>query len=514
MAPILRTIVGVGISAALAFGMMPVASAAEDARADEDCTVHTSAVPASSADGDPSVGASASFGQTDLKENSWRYQNGELIPEEDGSDGDSSAAARAGEAWSLSEYGYLSSDGSVIEGALNKGIDVSEHQGWIDWEKVKADGIDFAIIRCGYGDNWWDGTQWRQDDAYWERNVSECERLGIPYGVYLYSYAQNPEMARSEADHALRLLEGHHPTIPVFFDMEDSSTFIYNEDGSINLSASRKNFGDMAEIFCEAMENAGYWAGVYANLTWFNTYLTDERFELYMRWVAQYNNSCWYDGQYMFWQCTSSAYVDGVDGPVDLNFEYFGFCYPSDVGRYDWYVQDGSYFYTSKFGYLTGYDNQWMPNGTLTRGMVATVLWRAAGKPWADAANFADVDYGQWYGSAIEWARQYGIISGYGNTNTFGPEDAVTREQLAVMLANYARAYANVGTWSDGSRLSAKPDAGAVSSWAWDALAWAVDCGIIAGTPDANGTEWITPQNNATRAEAAKMLTKFLRDVL
>lgn len=509
MAPILRTIVGVGISAALAFGMMPVASAAEDARADEDCTVHTSAVPASSADGDPSVGASASFGQTDLKENSWRYQNGELIPEKDGSDGDSSAAARAGEAWSLSEYGYLSSDGSVIEGALNKGIDVSEHQGWIDWEKVKADGIDFAIIRCGYGSDYAS-----QDDDWWEYNVSECERLGIPYGVYLYSYAQNPEMARSEADHALRLLEGHHPTIPVFFDMEDSSTFIYNEDGSINLSASRKNFGDMAEIFCEAMENAGYWAGVYANLTWFNTYLTDERFELYMRWVAQYNNSCWYDGQYMFWQCTSSAYVDGVDGPVDLNFEYFGFCYPSDVGRYDWYVQDGSYFYTSKFGYLTGYDNQWMPNGTLTRGMVATVLWRAAGKPWADAANFADVDYGQWYGSAIEWARQYGIISGYGNTNTFGPEDAVTREQLAVMLANYARAYANVGTWSDGSRLSAKPDAGAVSSWAWDALAWAVDCGIIAGTPDANGTEWITPQNNATRAEAAKMLTKFLRDVL
>ena len=325
MAPILRTIVGVGISAALAFGMMPVASAAEDARADEDCTVHTSAVPASSADGDPSVGASASFGQTDLKENSWRYQNGELIPEEDGSDGDSSAAARAGEAWSLSEYGYLSSDGSVIEGALNKGIDVSEHQGWIDWEKVKADGIDFAIIRCGYGSDYAS-----QDDDWWEYNVSECERLGIPYGVYLYSYAQNPEMARSEADHALRLLEGHHPTIPVFFDMEDSSTFIYNEDGSINLSASRKNFGDMAEIFCEAMENAGYWAGVYANLTWFNTYLTDERFELYMRWVAQYNNSCWYDGQYMFWQCTSSAYVDGVDGPVDLNFEYFGFCYPSD----------------------------------------------------------------------------------------------------------------------------------------------------------------------------------------
>lgn len=79
---------------------------------------------------------------------------------------------------------------------------------FIDWEKVKKDGIDFAIIRCGYG-----GDYQSYDDRYWIRNVTECERLGIPYGVYLYSYSENIEDAKSEAAHALRLLKGHKPAM-------------------------------------------------------------------------------------------------------------------------------------------------------------------------------------------------------------------------------------------------------------------------------------------------------------
>ena len=92
----------------------------------------------------------------------------------------------------------MSSNGTPIPGATKKGIDVSVHNGKIDWQKVKNDGIDFAIIRCGYGQN-----MTSQDDAYWEYNVSECERLGIPYGVYLYSYANTLAKAKSEAQHVL-----------------------------------------------------------------------------------------------------------------------------------------------------------------------------------------------------------------------------------------------------------------------------------------------------------------------
>ena len=94
-------------------------------------------------------------------------------------------------------------------------IDVSEHQKTIDWNKVKPK-IDGAIIRCGYGDN-----IKSQDDKYWHRNVSECERLGIPFGVYLYSYAANDAQAKSEAEHALRLLKGHKLSYPVYIDFEE-----------------------------------------------------------------------------------------------------------------------------------------------------------------------------------------------------------------------------------------------------------------------------------------------------
>lgn len=127
--------------------------------------------------------------QENLKENSWRYQDGELIRSEE------------------DEISLLSE--VYAPNATRKGIDVSEHNKNIDWEKVKAAGIDYAIIRCGYGSD----IQ-NQDDKQWQRNVSECERLGIPYGVYIYSYAKNTEMAASEAQHVLRLISGHKLSYP------------------------------------------------------------------------------------------------------------------------------------------------------------------------------------------------------------------------------------------------------------------------------------------------------------
>ena len=87
----------------------------------------------------------------------------------------------------------------------------------IDWQKVKADGVDFAIIRCGYGAN-----QREQDDRQWLDNVLECEKYGIPYGAYLYSYADTVAKAKSEAAHVLRLVRGHKITYPIYYDLEDN----------------------------------------------------------------------------------------------------------------------------------------------------------------------------------------------------------------------------------------------------------------------------------------------------
>lgn len=434
--------------------------------------------------------------QTGRHEQSWRYDDGRLsLPGDDGI-----ALLSSDLAWSETDEGFLNSVGEVIDGAVRKGIDVSEHQGLVDWEAVKASGIDFAIIRCGYGNDWS-----AQDDLYWEYNVSECERLGIPYGVYLYSYAENLAMAQSEADHVLRLLEGHTPKYPVYYDLEESSM------------ASADNAGllaDIASLFCGEIEKAGYTPGVYANLNWWNNYLTDDVFDRWDRWVAQYNDSCWYEGDYGLWQATSSGVVDGVSGPVDVNFEMAGFT--KDVAEDDWYVESGAYYYVASNGIMTGYeDRRFGPYDPITRGQAVTILWRMAGSPEVDSQDFPDVDYGEYYGDAIEWARSVGVVQGYvGSVGDvlFMPDKQITREELAIVLSNYASVCDGLDASADAFALASKPDASSVSSWAVDAMSWAVGSGVINGVM-IDGVAYLKPQDTATRAEMAQMITTYCTEV-
>lgn len=234
------------------------------------------------------------------KPNSWRYENG--VPVE----GDETTENLTEESDGSVVYDIESFDALGASpyhaNATLKGVDVSAWQETINWDKVKAAGIDFAIIRCGYGNN-----QTNQDDKQFLRNAKECERLGIPYGVYIYSYAKNTTMASSEADHVLRLLNGRSPSMPVYFDMEDHSTI-----GS--------NYAAIAKTFCNKIENAGYPVGVYANLNWWNNYLTDPCFNNWYKWVAQYYTECQYGGEYAMWQYTSSGRVNGISGNVDMNY--------------------------------------------------------------------------------------------------------------------------------------------------------------------------------------------------
>ncbi len=238
---------------------------------------------------------------------SWRFQDGKMIAEENTSAPLLYASFTPWE-WSDSKGGYLSSDGSVIPGAIRKGIDVSVHQGKIDWAKVKKDGIDFAIIRCGYGDNFKS-----QDDSKWEYNVQQCEKYGIPYGVYLYSYVESDAEVKSEINHVLRLLKevNASPDYPVYYDLEDNMVRKYG----------KKKIVKWAQMFCDAIEAEGYRAGIYANLNWWNNYLNDSVLDKYEKWVAQYYKKCQYEGTYRIWQSTSSARVAGISGNVDVNFE-------------------------------------------------------------------------------------------------------------------------------------------------------------------------------------------------
>lgn len=186
----------------------------------------------------------------------------------------------------------------------------------------------------------------------------------------------------------------------------------------------------------------------------------------------------------------------------------------SDTPADAWYVADGSLAYVVEHGLMTGYsDSEFAPDDAFLRGQVVTVLWRIAGQPAASAEPFADVDYDEYYGPAVAWARATGVVGGYGDTNTFGPDDKVTRAQLALMLSNYASVVAKQDVTSDGSALADKADADQVPAWAAGALGWAADSGIVTGRETAEGA-YIAPEDNALRCEAAKMIAVFHRDVL
>ena len=244
----------------------------------------------------------ADFPEADsLEPNSWRYENGLLIDAvSDGIDAQSLA------------------DEALPNGAVARGIDVSNFQGTIDWNQAKAAGIEFAILKVGpvYG----------KPDLTFERNATECERLGIPYGVYYYSYARSVADANIEADRTLAWLGGHHPSLPVYYDLEDN--YILQDP-----NFSKDKLAQIAQTFCNRMEAVGFKSGIYANLNWFNNYLNSPSLSGYDHWVAQYNWRCDYAGSYSFWQYSSSGNVPGVNGRCDMNYCFNGSFLNVDDGK-------------------------------------------------------------------------------------------------------------------------------------------------------------------------------------
>ena len=251
-------------------------------------------------------------------ENSFRYKDGVPIY-------DDSVPAIEWEDIVQQDAATYRSNGIATCSVTYNGFDVSYHQGTVDWDAVKNSGIDFVMIRCGIGSEYDGVGENKQDDAQWYRNVSECERLGIPYGVYLYSYAENTDMAASEARHTLSLLSGHNPTLPVFLDIE------HTRDG--NPIASNSTYGDIAQTWCNMVSNAGYRVGIYSYYYFFQNYLTDSRFSNsgWYKWMADYRSGVSHDGSSCnMWQYSNKGTVPGVNANVDLNY-WFGE-YPGNSG--------------------------------------------------------------------------------------------------------------------------------------------------------------------------------------
>lgn len=194
-----------------------------------------------------------------------------------------------------------------------KGIDVSKWQGEIDWNKVKADGIKFAMIRLGYGSA--DGNSCGTD-GYFEKNVAGAVKAGIDVGCYFYSYATSVEAAKKEAQYVISVLSKYKGTFtyPIAFDLEDKSQ---TELGKTVLT-------DMVIAFGDAIEKAGYWCSLYSNLDWLKNRLDDSRLQRFDHWVAQWASACTYANKSItgMWQSSSTGKVTGISGNVDTDIAY------------------------------------------------------------------------------------------------------------------------------------------------------------------------------------------------
>lgn len=239
-----------------------------------------------------------------------------------------------------------------------KGIDVSKWNRNINWSKVKNAGIDFAMIREGFG-----VKNPNQIDKKFKENILGAKSSGVYVGVYHYSYACSANEAVNEAHFCLGNIQDLQPEYPVVIDIEDKS----------QLKLTTRERTDIVKAFCEEIEKAGYYAMFYCNLNWLNNYLyKDELTQKYDLWLAQWNvqspsHKCG------IWQYSSVGNINGIDGRVDLNISYKN--YPEIIknkclNRYEKNninkTSDESYFeYTVKKGdTLWGIAQKHLGNGT------------------------------------------------------------------------------------------------------------------------------------------------------
>lgn len=259
------------------------------------------------------------------------------------------------------------------------GIDVSSYQGVIDWEKVKASGVKFAILRIG--------TSKGKDSAF-ERNYIGAKSVGMPIGVYYYSYASTIEAATKEANTVLTWLAGHKFEYPIYYDIEDSSLL------TGLTTADRTN---LCIAYNTVLENAGYFCGVYSGKYWLNNYLDLATLQSkYAIWMAQYLNSGTdskdYSSSYPIWQYSSKGAVSGISGNVDLDVCYYD--YPSVImkaGKNN-YAKDstsdtlcGYYKCTAtSLNMRSGAGTSYASLGTIPNGAEVAVVGFNDGYTWAN----------------------------------------------------------------------------------------------------------------------------------
>lgn len=201
-------------------------------------------------------------------------------------------------------------DGS-LDGGNVMGIDISKHNGTVDWNAVKNAGVEFVILRCGYRGS---ASGVLVEDEKFRTNIKGATAAGLKVGIYFFSQAVNEMEAVEEASLTLSLIKGHKISYPVYIDVEAANG---RADG---LSAAERT--KVVKAFCETVRDSGYTAGVYSNKNWFAEKMDTGAFGNYRIWLAQYTESPTYTGRYEMWQYSSRGTIPGIKGDVDLNICY------------------------------------------------------------------------------------------------------------------------------------------------------------------------------------------------
>lgn len=196
---------------------------------------------------------------------------------------------------------------------IQMGIDVSKWNGEIDWDTVKAEGIDYAIIRCGYRGS---STGALVEDPYFASNLANAKRAGVKVGIYFFTQAVNAVEAVEEASMSLALLNGVNLEYPIFIDTEG----VGGNGRADNLDVATRT--EVCNAFCQTIQNAGYTPGIYASRNWYYHNLTMDALNDYYIWLAEYRETPLYDGHYEMWQYSSNGHVQGINTRVDLDISY------------------------------------------------------------------------------------------------------------------------------------------------------------------------------------------------
>lgn len=217
-------------------------------------------------------------------------------------------------------------DSKVVQ--LN-GIDVSRYQGDIDFSKT-AKAIDFVVMRAGYG------KLSSQVDSKFEQNYKGFKEQGTPIGVYWYCYADSADDARKEAYACLEHLEGKQFELPIFYDiLEDDHIPILQRRGDVSTLINQ-----IVPAFCDVLEKAGYYVGLYCNTAGYTNYLNSTNKQRYVQWVADWRGTCGYTGDKVMWQYSAKGSIPGISGDVDKDYAYTDFAIIKEKGFNGWNAND------------------------------------------------------------------------------------------------------------------------------------------------------------------------------